>query len=460
MAVGATGYAPLIYQWQHEGTNVPGANTSAYVISNVQPALTGNYLVIVSNFLNSVTSSVAALSIANSLHFYSSNLAVLRVGDGAQSLTANGNSMFLDQFAANGSYVSTLKIPDTGTNATITMGPTVVPVGATTSVTGSGMSRSLDGRQLVIAAYNTAVGFGSPLNNSPSTTVPRAVGWINSLGQYTLALSSTDLTFTSTFFRSAVSDGTNNFWGAARTPSTYYFGFDGPAGPIQSVFPNMRSMAQFNGNIYCASAVGGNNGILKLDGLPLTSGTANPTVLFAGSTSTSDMDVSPDGYLIYVADSRNAPSGGIQRWQFDTNSSTWSLAYTLTGGLPNGAYYVTADWSGTDPVLYAVTSDDSNNRLVQIVDTGSGSAGTTFAYAGVNQNFRGIRFGPAETLAVARPTLTITPDGNNVILQWSGAFFLQSATNVNGPYSDVPLASSPYTNSTSGNGQMFFRLRN
>jgi hypothetical protein len=223
----------------------------------------------------------------------------------------------------------------------------------------------------------------------------------------------------------------------------------------------MRSMAQFNGNIYCVSAVGSANGVLKLDGLPQTSGTANPTVLFPGSTATSDLEVSADGYLIYVADSRATPNGGIQRWQFDTNSSTWSLAYTLTDGMPNGAYYVTADFSGPNPVVYAITSDDSNNRLVQISDTGVSSVGTTLAYSGVNQNFRGIRFGPSESPVVARPTLSITPDGNNVILQWSGAFVLQSATNVTGPYSDVvPAATSPYTNATAAPPQTFFRLRN
>jgi hypothetical protein len=205
--------------------------------------------------------------------------------------------------------------------------------------------------------------------------------------------------------------------------------------------------------------VGTGNGVLELNGMPTTSATANPTVLFPGSTASSDLDVSPDGNLIYVADSRIAPSGGIQRWQFDTNSSTWSLAYTLSDQLPSGAYYVTADWSGANPVLYAITSDDSNNRLVQISDTGPSSTGTTLAYAGVNQNFRGIRFGPAESPALPG-TLSITPNGNNVIVQWNGAFVLQSATNVGGPYSDVvPTASSPYTNAT-GPGQMFFRLRN
>src|SRR5439155_3264137 len=138
--------------------------SSAYLITNVQPAITGNYQVIVSNVLNSATSSVAVLAIANSVHFYSSNLAVLRIGNGAQTLTANGNSMSLDQFTANGTYISTIAIPDTGTNATITLGPNVVA--SPSSATGTTLSRSLDGRQLVVAAYNTAVGFGSALNTS------------------------------------------------------------------------------------------------------------------------------------------------------------------------------------------------------------------------------------------------------------------------------------------------------
>jgi hypothetical protein len=227
---------------------------------------------------------------------------------------------------------------------------------------------------------------------------------------------------------------------------------------IQSVFSNMRSMSLFNGSIYCVSAVPALNGVLKLDGMPQTAAVANPTQLISGSgTASSDLDVSPDGNLIYLADSRPSPDGGIQRWEFDNNSSTWSLAYTLTSGLPNGAYYVTADFSGANPVVYAVTTEDSNNQLVQITDTGVSSIGTTFAYAGVNQNFRGIRLGPAD----APPTLSIVPDTAGVVLRWSGTFVLQSGTNVAGPYSDVvPAATSPYTNATSGGGQMFFRLRN
>jgi hypothetical protein len=55
----------------------------------------------------------------------------------------------------------------------------------------------------------------------------------------------------------------------------------------------------------------------------------------------------------------------------------------------------------------------------------------------------------------ARPTLTIV--GTNV-LTWVGVYTLQVATNVIGPYRDVPGAASPYTNNASM-PQQFFRLR-
>jgi len=457
LAVGAGGWAPLGYQWQLEGANVPGATAAAYAIANLQAAATGNYRVIVSNVLNSVTSSVAVVAITTTPHFYQTNLILIRVGDGAQALTANGNSMSMDQFSGAGAYINSINLPDNGPSAIITMGPnvTITP----NSATGTTLSRSADGRKLVVAGYNTAVGFGLALQNSSSLTVPRGVGFINSLAQYSLALASTDTHFSETYWRSAVSDGTNNFWGSARAGGTYYFGFDGPAETIQTTFGNIRSMALFNGSIYCASAVSGNNGILKLDGMPTTAAAANATLLFPGSTSTSDMEVSPDGNLIYVADDRNAPSGGIQRYDFD--GANWNLSYTLTDGLPFGTRYVTADFQGPNPVVYAITKEatDDNNRIVRIEDTGAGSLGTTVAEAGANQNFRGIRFGPAETSPIARPLLSFARVGTDLILSWTGSFTLQSATNVTGPYADVPGSSSPYTNSFNSASRLFFRLR-
>ena len=52
------------------------------------------------------------------------------------------------------------------------IGPTMVPVGANTSVTGNSLSRSANGRFLVIGGYNTNLSFTADLQSANATTVP------------------------------------------------------------------------------------------------------------------------------------------------------------------------------------------------------------------------------------------------------------------------------------------------
>jgi hypothetical protein len=452
LAVGVSGTAPL-FQWQLEGVDVTGATSAAYVLTNVQAGVTGNYRVVVTNSVNSEISSVAAVSVLTPLRLYSTNVVAIRIGDGAQTLTAHGNSMFLDQFAPGGAYVSTLNVPDSGPAAMVAIGPNVVLVPS--SVTGSGMSRSANGRFLVIGGYNTNLSYTEELQSASAAVVPRGIGLIDDHGQYTLAISSTNSS-SGNFLRGAVADGTNNYWGFSRTASTYYFGFDAPGVFLQTTWLNLRSMALFNGSIYGVSAVAGNPGVMRITGLPTAPATLE-WLIDSSADSPSDCEVSPDSRLIYVADDRNAANGGgIKRWEF--NGASWNVAYTLSDGLAAGARYVTADFSGPTPVLYAVTTEDSNNQIVRISDDGGGT-GTVIAFAGANQTFRGLRLGPLATTNTTPPLLSGTSEPGNVILYWNGSFFLQSATNVAGIYEDVINGTRPHTNSTSSADQRFFRLR-
>jgi hypothetical protein len=63
-SVTAQGTPPLAYQWLHNGTPVSGATSGALVVTNVQPALEGEYTVRVSNNFGAITSLVANLSIS------------------------------------------------------------------------------------------------------------------------------------------------------------------------------------------------------------------------------------------------------------------------------------------------------------------------------------------------------------------------------------------------------------
>lgn len=61
----ASGQGPLHYQWQKDGTNIPGATNATYIISSAQSADAGDYNAWVSNSVESVSSNVATLSVGD-----------------------------------------------------------------------------------------------------------------------------------------------------------------------------------------------------------------------------------------------------------------------------------------------------------------------------------------------------------------------------------------------------------
>jgi len=62
--VTALGAAPVGYQWRLNGTNVPGANASSLLLTNVQAFQFGPYDVVVTNAYTNITSSIANLSLS------------------------------------------------------------------------------------------------------------------------------------------------------------------------------------------------------------------------------------------------------------------------------------------------------------------------------------------------------------------------------------------------------------
>lgn len=62
-SVSATGTAPLAYQWLFSGTNISGATTNPFILASAQSGDVGNYSVIITNGVGSVTSSPAALTV-------------------------------------------------------------------------------------------------------------------------------------------------------------------------------------------------------------------------------------------------------------------------------------------------------------------------------------------------------------------------------------------------------------
>ncbi|MDA1275554.1 MAG: immunoglobulin domain-containing protein [Verrucomicrobia bacterium] len=102
--VSATGTAPLSYQWRFNGVNLKGATQPLLTLENVQPTQEGNYSVVVSNLVRSVTSVPAPLAVATPLAILQqpADLASEFGATATFSVIASGNDPLAYQWRRNG----------------------------------------------------------------------------------------------------------------------------------------------------------------------------------------------------------------------------------------------------------------------------------------------------------------------------------------------------------------------
>jgi hypothetical protein len=370
----------LTYQWTLDGAMIPGATSSLFQSTNTVPADSGSYAVVVSGTYGAVTSATATVIVAaTQTAFFPSNLVVLRVGTGAQTLVSSGNTLFLDQYGSNGAYVNTMYLPDSGPSALLISGV----------ATSEGyMTLSGDGRLLAIAGYNTNR-LALTISLSSSTNVARAIGTIDGTGAYTLA-AATATQYSGDNLRAGATDGSNNFWGAGSAGGTWYFGNKAAPASVQTSVANCHVINVENGTLIF-STQSGVNGLYSLGALP--TGTAATNLLFAtgASSSPEDFAINAAADLAYVAD--DSSGGGIQRWKF--SGGAWSYVYTLSSGAAGiGARSLAVNFGGAQPVIYAVTAETEANRLIAITDTGASSVPVTLASCPVNEWFRAVKLAP------------------------------------------------------------------
>jgi hypothetical protein len=342
----------------------------------------GNSPLILENATGALVSQNSYAGNVSASTFTAGNLAVLRIGNGTESLSSSGNSVFIDQFTTNGTLAGSIPIPDNATNALVVSG----------SASSEGaLTRSADGRLLVIGAYNIALtNSSSSLANASATNVPRALGVVDTYGNFALVGVTTNQ-YSGNNMRSGTTDGRGNYWGAGATSGTFYFG-GAPTNTVQTNVVNSIVIQDLGGNLYFSTQKI-TNGIWKISGAPTVPATNATVFLNAGSkASTYGFALNAGATTAYLADDTLKGIGGIQRWDF--NGSAWAMTYAFTSLTNVGARGVAVDFSGAHPVIYATTAENSTNRLVSITDTGATSSATTLATAGVNQIFRGVAFAP------------------------------------------------------------------
>lgn len=333
------------------------------------------------------TACFCAVLFAARAQFTPGNLAVLQAGTGSGSLTSVGTALFIDQFNTSTA------------NQTVSPFVTIAADGTGLVLSGSASSEgaltlSSDGSFLTFGGYAAAAGTAGVASGSAS----RQIGVVNAAGSFSM-VGNSSTAMSGNNIRGVVSDG-NNYWISSATGLYYQAGGGSSLSLVSSgvnSFTNTRVANIFNGNLVYSTG-SGTRGLYNYLGSP--PGTATPAFLLGNGASSSPYDfaLNAAGTIAYVADDASvANGGGIQKWTW--NGTSWTLAYTFTFGTgsADGARQLTVDWSGANPVLYATTSESSANRLIELVDTGSGSTYLTLATAPVNTVFRGVDFAPVVT---------------------------------------------------------------
>ena len=98
----ASGTAPVYYQWQKNGSPIPGATTTTLNFTNVQNADAGGYTLVASNSVGTATRSVATLTIASSLTIPNSAYNLTGFGNGTTGggVIAEANSAYRKVYTA------------------------------------------------------------------------------------------------------------------------------------------------------------------------------------------------------------------------------------------------------------------------------------------------------------------------------------------------------------------------
>jgi hypothetical protein len=410
-----------------------------------------------------------------------------------------GNTLYLDQYTAGGTYVNTTQIPDQGTGlpygtggtntASLPFGsPALIFAGAGgDSALGAFLTRSTDGQTINFAGYCEAYPFGGTdltvgANGGANW---RGIAGVNAFGLYNIPYTNTGLySLGGHQIHGAVTFDQTNFWTTGEAGSVglkiLNINFQpangaGLVGLSGSSAGGTRVVRIINGNLVYSDVGGASPGIYACAGAV---GATPSSLLVTETNSPTDFAISPDGGTIYIADNStfvnsSTQGGGIERWDADTINGGYAYSYTLGTGAGSvaGARGLTVDFSAhatwgvgvTGAKLYATTAETTANRLIKITDNGSGSAASNLAAVGPGNTLAGVEFGP-----VAVPVSIASQPQSQAALVGGSATFSAVATgskpityqwyfqtNGTGPYGAINLATNTtYTVNNAGSGNV------
>lgn len=429
LTVSANGTSPLRYQWRLDDVAVAGAINSVLALTNLTLANAGFYTVVVTNVAGAITSNPTLIGLQPSV-LTPVSAKIWQLTPGSRSyLTADNtqrglayNQVSKHLLLVNRAGTPSIVVLDAATGTTVTnldMTGVGGQPGETFPINMVGVAD--DGAVYACNLGNTGTGGGFTIyrwaDDAPTTIATVAYGPDSPVGVRigdTLAVSGSGVNtrlFASTRNGTQVvvfttSDGLN-FGPNIVDVSTATAGFAG------------LGLAAGAGDTFWATSSGG---------FPLVK------VFYDIVNSTNEVQLSlagQSGYNIAV----------------DTQNGF--VANTGTADTPSNLRMLDVLNQTTDAILIDQEFFGSDN------DNGNGTGAVAFDVAGgrifaldSNNGIIALKYAPR---------LFHIWNGASLVLTWTGPGVLQSASNVAGPYADVPSATSPHTNTTAG--PLFFRVR-
>jgi hypothetical protein len=342
------------------------------------------------------------------------NLVVERIGDGSTALSNAAFPIAVLEYTAGGSLQQTIALPSSGSGQQNDSG----------SATSNGYLNSYNG-------FVSVPGYDSPLGTvsvaSTNTKVNSIIGTSGTVvSRAPFPTSGPPLSpFAGNNYRSSIATSGSTFYavgtGGTNTGGAWFFNgsaFTQVSSTSAGQLTNMRNVEIYNNQLYVSSQSGAFVGISSV-------GSGLPTAIDTTATLRISTAGSPYGFvmfdtdnnsvldLAYIADDRTVTGAGLQKWTFDGSSWTnsWSLLVNASNLLSPtaasgyaGLRGLTGAYASGTAILFATTTETSNNRLISILDAGSTpTTATGLATAGANNVFRGV-----DVVTVPEPTSLAT----------------------------------------------------
>ena len=297
---------------------------------------------------------------------------------------------------------------------TVTGNKLVVSGSATAA---GGVSRSENGRYLLMPGYNGLIG-----DANTTFTTNAAIRTINGTGTVGAGISANGILWLAgnNNVRGAASDDGTNYWISGNGVGIQTSTTGNPITTVTTTSTNNRDVTIYNGQLYLTTG-SSSQGIYSIGiGKPITSGTTSTRLFAPTNTDTYAFSISPDGYTIYYVAST---AGGIYRCTL--NGTVWTTGTQIVSGV--GYTGIAVDWTNytfSSTAANGARIFASNPSTIIVANDNGTTVATTMILrtepAPTMNAFRQLAFSPSkQTISLGANTplaSTVSTASNDVVL--------------------------------------------